>query len=63
MLTLLSTVPRHARSVPVEVPHADRVPGSSVEHRACRVQSYLVDLTLALRKGYGAGRGAGTGVT
>lgn len=48
--------------VPVEVPHANRVPSSGVEHGTCRVQGYLVDLTLALRKGYGAGGGAGAGV-
>lgn len=49
-------------TLPVEVPHANRVARSSVEHRACWVEGDLVDLALALRKGYGAGGGARTDV-
>ena len=50
-------------NVPVEVPHANSVSSSSVEHRPWWVECYLVDLTLALCKGYCARGGACTCIT
>lgn len=47
---------------PVEVPHANSVPSSGIEHRSRQIEGDLVYLAFALCEGYCAGGGAPTGV-